>query len=118
MRDEGGLKVLAPFSLDEFLSCDPDMVTSIDITLEKPLLHGGGYVCCGEGPYGSEGFFGQLDQDRNLVWVVYLEYSNPFVDASISNTSTTFTSSAGVSITVDVGTSALRGIPSLGQNPA
>lgn len=101
---EGGLKILAPFSLEEFLSCHPDMVTSIDTTLEKPLPQGVGCVFCGEGSYGSEGFFGRLDQDRNLMWVVYLENSNPFVDVSISNTSATFTSSTHVSITVILGT--------------
>jgi hypothetical protein len=101
---EGGIKVLASFSLEEFLSRHPDMVTSIDTTLERPLPHGVGYLCCGEGSYGSEGFFGRLDQHRTLVWVVYLENSNPFVDASITNTSATFMSSAGVSITVDLGT--------------
>ena len=64
---EGGLKILAPFSLEEFLSCHPDMVTSIDTTLEIPLPHSLGYVCCGEGSYGSEGFFGRLDQHRKLI---------------------------------------------------
>ena len=52
----------------------------------------------------DQGFFGRLDQHKNLVWVVYLENSNPFVDVSISNTSATFTSSASVSITVNLGT--------------
>ena len=99
---EGGLKILAPFSLEKFLARHPDMVTSIDVTLEKPLPPGVGYLCCGEGSYGSEGFFGRLDQHRNLVWVVYLEASNPFVGVSMSNTSATFMSSAGASITVDL----------------
>jgi hypothetical protein len=100
----GGLKILAPFTLEDFLSRHPDMITSIDTTLEKSLPHGVGYLFCGEGSYGSEGFFGRLDQHRNLVWVVYLENYNPFVDASISDTSATFTSSTGVSITVNLGT--------------
>lgn len=100
---EGGLNILAQFSLEEFLSRHPGMVTSIDTTLEKPLPRGLGYVCCGEGSYGSEGFFGRLDQHRNLIWVVYLENSNPFIDASVSNTNATFTSSSGVSITVNLG---------------
>jgi hypothetical protein len=101
---EGGLKILATLSLEQFLAHHSDMITSIDTTLEKPLPHGVGYLCCGEGSYGSEGFFGRLDQHRNLVWVVYLENSNPFVDASITNTNATFTSSSGVSITVNLGT--------------
>ena len=99
---EDALKILAPFSLEKFLARHPDMVTSIDVTLEKLLPPGVGYLCCGEGSYGSEGFFGQLDQHRNLVWVVYLEASNPFVGVSMSNTSATFMSSAGASITVDL----------------
>jgi hypothetical protein len=100
---EGGLKILAPFSLQEFLSRDAEMVTSIDTTWQTPLPDGAGYLCCGEGSYGSEGFFGRLDQRKNLVWVVYLENSNPFTDASISNTSATFMTSAGVAITVNLG---------------
>jgi hypothetical protein len=79
------------------------MVTSIDTTWQAPVPGGGGYLCCGEGSYGSEGFFCRLDQHKSLVWVVYLENSNPFVDASVSNTSATFTSSAGVAITVNLG---------------
>lgn len=100
---EGGLKILGPFGLEGFLSRHPDMVTSIDITLEKPLPHWMGYLCCGEGSYGSEGFFGQLDEQKNLVWVVYLENSSPFVDVSVSNDTATFTSSAGTLIAVNLG---------------
>lgn len=98
----GGLKILAPISLEEFLSLDPDMVTSIDITVKKPLPRDAGYVFSGEGSYGSEGFFGRLDQDNNLAWVVYLEYSNPFIEATINGVHVTFTSSSNVSITVDL----------------
>ena len=96
---EGGLRVLVPFSVEEFIECHPDMVTSIDITQERPLPDGTGYLCCGEGSYGSEGFFGRLDLHKNLVWVVYLENSNPFVGVFISNADAVFTSSSGVMIT-------------------
>lgn len=101
---EGGLRVLASFSLEEFLSQDPEWITWIDTTLEEQLPHGVGYLCCGEGSYGSEGFFGRLDQHKNLVWVVYIENSNPFVHISIGNSTATFISSEGVSITVDLRT--------------
>lgn len=101
---EGGLKILGPFDLEEFLSRDPDMVTSIDITRERPIPRGTGYLCCGEGSYGSEGFFGQLDEQKNLVWVVYLENSNPFVDVSVRDDTATFTSSAGTLIAVNLRT--------------
>lgn len=99
---KGGLKVLAQFRLEEFLSLHPDMVTSIDVTLERPLPDGTGYLFCGEGAYGSEGFFGLLDQHRKLAWVVYLEDSNPFVDAMVDDAGVTFLSTSGVSITVNL----------------
>jgi hypothetical protein len=99
---EGGLRILAPFILEEVLSRDPEWVTSIITTLEKRLPHGDGYLCCGEGSYGSEGFFGRLDQHKTLMWVVYLENSNPFVNVSVSDTRATFISSSDVSITVDL----------------
>lgn len=99
---QGGLKVLDPISVEEFMAEDPDMVTSIDVTLKKPLPNNLGYAFCGEGSYGSEGFFGRLDQNNNLVWVVYLEYSNPFTDALIGDGEVTFHSSSDVSVTVDL----------------
>jgi hypothetical protein len=99
---EGGLEIQAPFILKEFLSRHPGMVTSIDTTRVRPLPHGVGYLCSGEGPSGSEGFFGRLDRYKNLVWVVYLEDSNPFVDVAIDDASATFVSSAGVPIAVNL----------------
>lgn len=65
-------------------------------------------MCCGEGSYGSEGFFGRLDHHKNLLWVVYIEGSNPFVDVSVGGTAATFISSSGVSITVDLETPEFR----------
>lgn len=106
---EGNLKVLAPFSLEAFTSHYPDMITVIDTTLEKALPDGSGYLCCGEGSYGSEGFFGRIDQCRDLVWVVYLENSNPFISARIDGSSVAFTSSAGVTIKVNLGSPYLAG---------
>lgn len=105
----GNLKILSPFSLEDFLSQDPEMRrTSIATTLIKSLPNDAGYVFCGEGSYGSEGFFGRIDQRKNLMWVVYLEHSNPFIDASISDIGVTFTSSLEVSITVDLEASEFR----------
>jgi hypothetical protein len=84
------------------LSVDPERRTVIDMTVVKALPDGSGYLCAGEGSYGSEGFFGRLGQDRNLVWVVYLEESNPFVDAVVDDgRRAKFTSSSGVSIAVE-----------------
>jgi hypothetical protein len=86
---EGGLKIQAKFSAKEFLSRHPDMVTSIDTTREVLLPHGEGYLCCGEGSHGSEGFFGRLGPHKDLAWVVYLEDSNPFVDIAIGDADAT-----------------------------
>lgn len=84
------------------MSGDPDRVTSIDVTLEKPVRDDLGHVFCGEGSYGSEGFFGLADRHRHIVWVVYLEGSNPFVGAAVSDTSAVFTTSSWVSVTVNL----------------
>ncbi|EAM8245442.1 hypothetical protein CLL99_003417, partial [Salmonella enterica subsp. enterica serovar Thompson] len=40
------------------------------------------YCCVGEGSYGSEGFVAYLDENKNLVWVLYSEESNPFINVS------------------------------------
>lgn len=98
----GGLEILQEFSLEDFLSPDPEMTTAIITTLEKPLENASGYVFCGEGGYGSEGYFGLLDSQRNLVWVVYLEDCNPFIDALVAGSIVTFRSSSEVVITVDL----------------
>ncbi|WP_329105018.1 hypothetical protein OG792_31400 [Micromonospora sp. NBC_01699] len=94
------LELLDSFSLDAVLAADPEYVSRVDITLECELRDGSGYLVCGEGSYGSEGFFGQLDVDRRLVWVVYLEDSNPFIDVVVESTSAIFTSSAGLIVRV------------------
>jgi len=92
---------LEEFNLDEALDADPDWLTSIDVTRETGLA-GAGYLCCGEGSYGSEGFAARLDEHKNLAWVIYLEESNPFTDIVIAGMTATFSSSSGVSITVDI----------------
>ncbi|SCL21018.1 hypothetical protein GA0074692_1059 [Micromonospora pallida] len=92
----GGLALGEPFGLTEFLVPDPEEVTTITVALERELSDGSGHLVCGEGSYGSEGFFGRLDRNRQLLWVVYLEDENPFVDAHVDGTRATFTSSSGV----------------------
>lgn len=101
-RVRGGLALLEPFDLDAFLQLEPEETTSIMLTGERELADGSGYLCCGEGSYGSEGFFGRLDQSRRLVWVVYLEHANPFVRIDVADTRAEFLSSSGVSLTVDL----------------
>jgi hypothetical protein len=87
--------------LEALLAADPEWVTCIDITVEKELPDGSGYLCCGEASHGSEGFFGRLDRNKNLVRV-YLQDSNPFIEAVLDTTHATVTSSSEVSITVDL----------------
>ena len=106
----GGLAVLEKFDLDGFLCENPDDLTSIDVTLDLPFSVAGTvcYLLCGEGSYGSEGFFGVLDESRNLVWVVYLEHSNPFITGNLGGTQLSVTSTAGLTLTVDCGTDDFR----------
>jgi hypothetical protein len=98
----GGLEILAPFDLDAVLAPDPDYVTSIDITGWTELPGGAGWLCRGEGSYGSEGFFARTDAARNLTWVIYLEESNPVIDISVSGGVATFTSSSEIVIRVEI----------------
>lgn len=97
----GGIELLEAFDLNDLLNTDPERLTSIDITREIKISDGAGYLCCGEGSYGSEGFFARLDDRKILTWVVYLEESNPFVDILLDDTKATFNSSSNVSITLD-----------------
>jgi hypothetical protein len=55
-----------------------------------------------ERPYGSEGFFARLDTDRNLEWEVHVEYSNPFTEIDVHGEEAPFSSTPGVSITVNL----------------
>lgn len=98
----GGLALLDPFNLDAWLLANPEWCTCIDTTAELSLPNGSGYLCCGEGSYGSEGFFARISPDRTLAWVVYLEHSNPFFDAAIDGSNATVRSTSGLSITVSL----------------
>jgi len=84
------------------MQAEPDYVSHVDITVQQDLPGGTGYLVCGEGSYGSEGFFGRLDAVKRLIWVVYLENCNPFVSVSIKSARAIFASSSGVVITVNL----------------
>lgn len=99
--EAGKLALVEEFDLAEQLAEDPDWVTAADVTGEL-AVPGGGFLCRGEGSHGSEGFFARLDADRQLVWLVYLEESNPFADIELDGTTATFTSTSGVRVTVDI----------------
>ncbi|MDX3076073.1 hypothetical protein ACIP98_02875 [Streptomyces sp. NPDC088354] len=93
-----------PFDVAALLAGEPGLATSVDPhpagTAELP--DGTGYVCCGDGTHCSEGFFARLDSDGNLVWVVALGQSKPFVRAEARGTHATFTNSLGHALTVDL----------------
>ena len=99
-----GLEFGEEFDLAALLDADPEWVTSIDVTRETALPARRGYLCCGEGSHGSEGFFARLDENRELLWVVYLEQSNPFDSISTDGTNGTFGSTSGLSVTVNLDT--------------
>jgi hypothetical protein len=98
----GGIEIGDTFDVDALLKSDPDYLTAIDITGTTELPNGTGWLVRGEGSYGSEGFFGRLDKDKNLVWVIYIEESNPFVTMTASGNTATFSSSSDISISVDI----------------
>jgi hypothetical protein len=98
----GGLSLLEPFPFEAAMRADPDYVSQIDITVQQELPDGTGYLVCGEGSYGSDGFFGRLGATKSLIWVVYLENCNPFVSVAVESTLAIFTSSSDVVITVDL----------------
>lgn len=93
-----------PLDLDALLRAEPDRVTSADIHPRglAELPDGSGYVCCGDGAHGSEGFFARLDADRGLMWVVALGDSNPFERVMLVGPLATFTNNLGNSLTVDL----------------
>lgn len=94
------LRLRAPLDLDALLAADPEWVAWITITREVPISDG--LLCSGEGSHGSEGFFARLDANRNLVWVVHFQESNPFNEISVHGAEVTFTSTLGVSVIVDL----------------
>jgi hypothetical protein len=98
----GGLEFGESFDVAALLGGDPEWVTSVDITHDVALPSGEGYLCCGEGSFGSEGFFARLDAARGLRWVVYLERSNPFHAITVDGDRATFRSTSGIDVTVPV----------------
>lgn len=102
-RAPGGLTVDDPFDLDALLAEDPEWVTSIVVS-KQIELDDGGYVCCGEGSWGSEGIFARLSPDGEPVWVVHLERSNPFTDIDVDSPDqiARFRSTSGVNVSVSL----------------
>ncbi|MEU9298874.1 hypothetical protein [Streptomyces sp. NPDC048269] len=96
-----GLKVLAPFDLDEMLESDPSWVSSVD-GLVSVDVGSKGLLWSGEGSYGSEGFIARLTVDRALIWAIFFTESNPFDRTQLSGNVATFSSTSGIEITVDI----------------
>ncbi|MFD7458867.1 MULTISPECIES: hypothetical protein [unclassified Streptomyces] len=96
-----GLRVGGAFDVDRLLSEEPDLISHVDglTALELP---GGDILWAGEGSHGSDGFFGRVTPGRGLVWAVFLEEANPFGTIELSARAGTFTSTLGVSITIDI----------------
>ncbi|MFE3932838.1 hypothetical protein ACFXPJ_03295 [Streptomyces goshikiensis] len=104
----GGVRVLAPFDLDERLERDPSWVSSVD-GLVAVDLGSKGLLWGGEGSYGSQGFIARLTVDRALIWAMFFTESNPFDRIHLSGRMATFSSTSGFKVTVDIdepGTSA------------
>jgi len=67
------------FDVNEFYKNNIDEVTNID-EIKEIKLSNSGYCSVGDGSYGSEGFIACLGKERNLIWVLYSEESNPFIN--------------------------------------
>ncbi|QZL08827.1 hypothetical protein K2224_38030 (plasmid) [Streptomyces sp. BHT-5-2] len=97
-----GIRFGESFDLDEVLAEDPDWVTDIGRNRSVSLADGG-FLWGGEGvSHGSYGFCGRLRADHTLVWVLFLEDSNPFTEIRVSGNAAVFRSTSGKSITVDI----------------
>ncbi|MBM9509157.1 hypothetical protein [Actinacidiphila acididurans] len=66
------------------------------------LPDGSGYVCCGGGDTRWDGFFARLDSEGNLVWVVTLGSSHPFVRAEVEGSLACFTNDEGHFLLIDL----------------
>ncbi|MCI0913458.1 hypothetical protein JNA92_14735 [Pseudomonas putida] len=96
------IKIGEKFSLEDFHATHKCDVCHIDILKEIPLTNGG-YCCVGEGSYGPEGFIAYLDKEKELIWVIYSESSNPFIDVTQVNDKTISTrSTTDIKITIDL----------------
>lgn len=67
------------FYFSDFFKNNSDEITDVDL-FKKKSLSDKGWLCFGEGSYGSEGFIAYLNSDETLEWVLYSEDSNPFVE--------------------------------------
>jgi hypothetical protein len=95
------IEIIEEFDLEDFYGKDRDWVTSIDITKEFNLTDGS-YFCCGDGSNGSEGFFALLSAERKILWLIYLEFSNPFYDFYVEEHTAVVKSTSGLAIKINL----------------
>lgn len=95
------IEIIEEFDLKDFYGKDQDWVTSIDITKEFNL-NDGSYFCCGDGSNGSEGFFALLSAERKILWLIYLEFSNPFYDLYFEEHTAVVKSTSGLEIKINL----------------
>ncbi|WP_446215808.1 hypothetical protein [Micromonospora sp. IBHARD004] len=96
------IRIGGAFDLDDLLSADPEEVAQIDESARVKLPDGSGFLCCGEGAHGSEGFFARLDPQENLIWMVFLRNGNPIIRIGIGGSRATFSNNLGRSISIDL----------------
>ncbi len=99
-RKSHGIEITGQFNLNDLLREDPDFLADIMTTRKVATSPQPGFLCCGEGSHGSDGFFARLDSNENLIWVAFFEDSNPFHQVSQHQEQATFTSTSGVTVTV------------------
>jgi hypothetical protein len=81
--------------LESVMEQNPDWMTSLNVTFTAQDVRAGLQVECGEGSEGAEGFVALSRRDGHLVWLAYLENSNPFMTAAIEGGRINATSNLG-----------------------
>ncbi|MET9264456.1 hypothetical protein [Amycolatopsis sp. NPDC004079] len=89
----------ALLDLDEVLA-DPEYVMSIEIIARAEIEDG--FLVCGEGELGADGFFARLDRAGGLRWLVALQHSNPFERITVSAEKFTVVNNLGNSLSVSL----------------
>ncbi|MEU3560661.1 hypothetical protein [Kitasatospora sp. NPDC006786] len=91
------LELGEPFEVEE-----PRYEHEIDVDGEAELPDGRGFVCCGSGGMGDEGFLARLDGRRRLVWVLTSTEGNPFLRVSVEWPLAHFVNDWGTVLTLDL----------------
>ncbi|WP_141726164.1 hypothetical protein [Actinacidiphila rubida] len=92
------------FDVDALLEEDPENLNDVgpDPRTVVELPDGSGYVCGGESSMGGDGFFARLDPEQNVVWLVFLSNSNPFVRVAVEGSMVTFVNNRDRSLVIDL----------------